>query len=287
MPLFRLVCAGFVKKQSDFPPRSGLGDTLLPKRAGRGFQGVDNVASGCRLQPVCGWLGPEAVAANRRGRGVGRTTERRVQSVWPSVVLALGLSCGLWEMAMADTYKSSETPTYGVDRRDGAIEVRSYAPRLMAEVSVEGSRAQAVKTGFRLLAGYIFGGNAERAKLAMTTPVIQVPGPSAAMTTPVVQRAQDGVWLVQFGMPQSYTQATLPQPKDPHIRFATLSANRQAVLRFSGVAGTAELKLKEVELRSWIRGQTLVAVAGPFYYFYDAAWTLPWNRRNEVAFTLQ
>ena len=202
-------------------------------------------------------------------------------------MLALWMNFGVSEVAMADTYKSHETPRYAVERSDGAIEIRRYDARIMAEVSVEGSQRQAVSAGFRVLAGYIFGANAGAAKLAMTTPVAQVPGDSSSMTTPVVQRAQDGLWLVQFMMPEGYSLATLPQPRDDHIRFVTLPANRQAVMRFSGVAGTATLKFKEGELRSWIRGQAMAATAGPFYYFYDAPWTLPWKRRNEVAFALQ
>lgn len=188
---------------------------------------------------------------------------------------------------MADTYKSTETPSYVVERAEGPIEVRAYAPRIVAEVAVTGSQSQAVSAGFRVLAGYIFGGNEGGAKVAMTTPVTQVPGQSIAMTTPVTQMARDGNWLVQFTMPASFTLDTLPKARDPAIRFQTLPAHRQIVVRFSGVAGEKVLAAKEGELRSWARGQALTVAAGPFYYFYDAPWTLPWNRRNEVAFVLQ
>ena len=30
-----------------------------------------------------------------------------------------------------------------------------------------------------------------------------------------------------------------------------------------------------------------IVEAGPFFYFYDPPWTMPWNRRNEVAFDVQ
>lgn len=203
-------------------------------------------------------------------------------------LLAFGfLGLAAEESAMADTYKSTETPKYNVERVDGAIEVRDYGPRIMAEVSVAGSRAAAVNAGFRVLAGYIFGGNEGGAKVAMTSPVVQVPGETIAMTTPVTQMARDGNWLVQFMMPGSFTLATLPKPKDGQIRFVTLPGNRQVVLRFSGMAADAVLAGREGELRSWARGQGLNVTAGPFYYFYDAPWTLPWNRRNEVAFVVQ
>jgi hypothetical protein len=108
-----------------------------------------------------------------------------------------------------------------------------------------------------------------------------------SMTTPVTQLARDGNWLVQFMMPGSFTMESLPKAKDPAIRFVSLAANRQVVLRFSGRATSDVLAAKEGELRSWARGQALQVTSGPYYYFYDAPWTLPWNRRNEVAFTLK
>lgn len=188
---------------------------------------------------------------------------------------------------MADTYKSTETPAYRVERQEGPIDIRAYAPRIVAEVSVSGSQGQAVKAGFRLLAAYIFGANEGGAKVAMTTPVTQIPGETIAMTTPVTQMARDGNWLVQFTMPASYTLATLPKARDPAIRFVQTPGTRQVVLRFGGIAGARALASKEGELRSWARGQAIAVGAGPFYYFYDAPWTLPWNRRNEVAFTLR
>ena len=203
-------------------------------------------------------------------------------------ILALtAMPTGAGKDAMADTYKTSETPKYTVERSEGAIELRDYAPRIMAEVAVTGSQSQAVSAGFRVLAGYIFGANDGGTKVAMTTPVTQVPGESLAMTTPVTQMARDGNWLVQFMMPESFTLQTLPKTRDPAIRFVSLPANRQVVVRFSGLATTASLTAKEGTLRSWARGQALTVKAGPFYYFYDAPWTLPWNRRNEVAFTLK
>ena len=52
-----------------------------------------------------------------------------------------------------------EQPKYKVIEQLDAIEIREYQPMLMAEVDVEGDRSGAVNAGFRLLAGYIFGGN--------------------------------------------------------------------------------------------------------------------------------
>lgn len=199
---------------------------------------------------------------------------------------------GLWglavqEPAMADAYNGSETPKYTVARTDGPIELRDYAPRIMAEVTVSADRSGAGSSGFRVLAGYIFGDNEGGAKVAMTTPVAQAPGETIAMTTPVTQSEQAGTWSVQFMMPGSYTLETLPKPKDDRIRFLTLPAQRQLVLTFSGTARDSVLTKQEAALRDWAKAQGLRLTAGPFFYFYDPPWTLPWNRRNEVAFSVQ
>lgn len=184
-------------------------------------------------------------------------------------------------------YKSTETPAYRVEKTLGDAEIRLYAPRIVAEVTVTGERSGAIRDGFRVLAGYIFGGNTGQAKVAMTSPVAQMPAEKIAMTSPVTQTAVDGAWVVQFTMPSEYTLDSLPQPKDANIRFVPQAADHQVVLQFSGLAGTAVLAQKEADLRAIAIANGLKLAAGPMYYFYDAPFTLPWNRRNEVAFHLR
>ena len=184
-------------------------------------------------------------------------------------------------------YKSTETPAYRVEKSLGDAEIRLYAPRIVAEVIVTGSRSGAINNGFRVLAGYIFGGNTGQAKVAMTSPVTQMPAEKIAMTSPVTQTAVDGAWVVQFTMPSEYTLDSLPKPKDSNIRFVPQPADRQLVLQFSGLAGTAVLAQKDVDLRAIATANGLELATGPMYYFYDAPFTLPWNRRNEVAFYLR
>ena len=77
-----------------------------------------------------------------------------------------------------------------------------------------------------MLAGYIFGGNTGHAKVAMTSPVAQMPTEKIAMTSPVTQSAVDGAWVVQFTMPSEYTLDSLPKPKDLNIRFVAQPAER-------------------------------------------------------------
>lgn len=183
-------------------------------------------------------------------------------------------------------YKGYETTGYTVERTEGAVEVRRYPPHLVAEVTVGGDRSTAAGRGFRILAGYIFGGNAGAGEIAMTTPVTQEPA-KIAMTTPVTQSGRDGQWTVQFGMPSGYTMATLPKPNDDRVRFAEMPEARVVVITFSGLPTAGRLVGKAEDLRLAVAQMGLNVSGDPFYMFYDSPFTLPWNRRNEVALHLR
>ena len=170
--------------------------------------------------------------------------------------------------------KGYERPPYRVESVDEGVELRRYEGRLVAEVAVEGDRTSAIGQGFRVLAGYIFGGNAGGEKIAMTVPVTQTPDAA-------------GRWTVRFMMPTGALPATLPRPDDARIRLVTLPPERQAVVIFSGLPRTADLEARAERLRGWIAAKGLRVAAGPHFQFYDSPMTLPWNRRNEVSFTVE
>lgn len=192
------------------------------------------------------------------------------------LVLALGVAMAGKTGAEA-AHKGYEMPPYSVGWSEGPREIRSYGPHLLAEVRVRGSRQGAIQAGFRVLAGYIFGGNATGEKIAMTVPVAQTPDPSTGGET----------WVVSFMMPARYTTETLPAPRSDAIRFVKAGPSRQLVERFSGLPGTAGLADRAEALRRWVLAQGYEILGGPHYYFYDAPMTLPWKRRNEVAFTIR
>jgi hypothetical protein len=204
-------------------------------------------------------------------------------------VMTLALGAGLsGSMALAEgNYHGYETPLYSVAQTDGAFELRDYAPFLTAQVTVRADRQDALRKGFQVLAGYIFGGNTSADKVEMTSPVSQTASEKIAMTSPVGQAGADGLWTVSFMMPRSYTVATLPVPRDDAIRFVESPAERQVVVRFSGLAGESVLAQQEALLRAYALAQGLAIEGAARYYFYDDPFTLPWRRRNEVALVVQ
>lgn len=178
--------------------------------------------------------------------------------------------------AEGQTHKGYEMPPYRVERVEDGQELRAYGPHLVAEVTVRGDRSTAVGRGFSVLAGYIFGGNQGGEKLAMTVPVAQTP-----------ETGEGDLWVVRFMMPRDQTLDSLPRPSDDRIRLVALPGDRQVVTVFSGLPDTADLAARAEALRAWAEGAGLTVLAGPHYYFYDGPMTLPWNRRNEVAFTIR
>lgn len=190
------------------------------------------------------------------------------------IILALGVVMA-GQAGAEGSHKGYEMPPYTVEWQNGTREIRAYGPHLLAEVKVSGSRSGAIQKGFRVLAGYIFGVNATGEKIAMTVPVAQTPEPGGE------------TWVVSFMMPARYTTETLPAPRTDAIRFVKAGSSRQLVERFSGIPGTEGLADRAEELRLWAKAQGYEITAGPHYYFYDAPMTLPWKRRNEVAFTIR
>ena len=177
-----------------------------------------------------------------------------------------------------------EQPKFQTESKDGRFELRRYAPYVVAEVEVSGDQGQAVQAGFRKLAGYIFGGNQGRAKIAMTAPVAQAPkGEKIAMTAPVAQApTAQGRWVVQFMMPSERRLEDLPKPNDPDVRFRPVGPRRMAVVNFSGVARGGNYAEHARELQRWITSRGLHSRGEPVLAQYDPPWT-PWfMRRNEV-----
>ena len=179
----------------------------------------------------------------------------------------------------------TEEPKYQVIGKVGQVEIRRYAPRIAAETTVQASEEQARYTGFRRLAGYIFGKNHQREKIAMTAPVAQSSASEKiAMTAPVAQTsAGDGSWTIRFFMPTKYTMETLPVPDDPLVHLAEVPAEDYAVLRFSGVPTPSSVAAETRKLLAALRQSDWTPDGAPVAWFYDPPWTIPFMRRIEVA----
>ena len=194
-----------------------------------------------------------------------------------------GCGCGSARCrVMGPTVSNVEQPKYYLVGSRGNIEIRDYAPMIVAEAEVSGDRRDAISKGFRIIADYIFGNNTTTQKVAMTAPVNQQGSEKIAMTAPVTQQGDGNTWRVRFIMPSSYTMETLPTPNNPAVELKEIGAKHYAVISFSGMAGEDSLQRRTKELNAFISAKNLTPLSAPTYAFYNPPWTLPFLRRNEM-----
>jgi len=175
-----------------------------------------------------------------------------------------------------------EQPKYETVETADNIEIRDYAPMIVAETDVSGERRTAIGEGFLTIAGYIFGNNLSSLRVPMTAAVTQQASEKIAMTAPVTQQGDGETWHVRFVMPANYTMDTLPKPNNPAVKIKEIAAKRFAVIRFSGWAGDESLKRRTEELDAFIKSKNLKPLSAPTYAYYNPPWTLPFFRRNEI-----
>jgi hypothetical protein len=194
------------------------------------------------------------------------------------------------------TAMAIEEPKYQVVLSEGDVEIRHYAPMLIAETVVEGDMDEASNQGFRRIADYIFGNNqkadsGQASKIAMTAPVTVEPRPTKiAMTAPVTVEPQSAqsdvkaanVWRIHFVMPSQYTLDTIPKPKNDSVTLREVPGKHVVVLKYSGFNTLARVQQKTDEALAWARARSLQIVGTPQLSRYDPPWTLPMFRRNEI-----
>jgi effector-binding domain-containing protein len=186
-------------------------------------------------------------------------------------MLIVGLLCTImiWQWHISRV----EHPKYQVTAVNQNIELRQYQPMIVAQVQVTGSREQAIRQGFKLLAKYIFGGNNSQQKIAMTAPVMQ--------------QKNSNQWIVQFVMPSQYQLKDLPKPDDSKVQFKTLPIQKIAAIRFAGFNNDSNLVEHQKQLANYLHQQNIKFNDAPIYAFYNPPWTLPFLRRNEVMLSYQ
>jgi hypothetical protein len=174
------------------------------------------------------------------------------------VVLALWTGWGLFSVY------STERPSYEVvmELPDG-VEVRQYEEQtwISTEYATDNQ-------SFRVLASYIFGGNVEGEKIAMTAPVV------------TDER-------MSFILPEGLPADSVPAPDGQPIEFTAVPPRKVATLRFSGYTADKRVERKTAELLRLLSESEVTIVGQPFLMRYNDPWTPPFLRRNEVAVEVQ
>jgi len=163
--------------------------------------------------------------------------------------------------------KSGSQP-YTVVRTEKDFEIRFYPAATMAIIS---SSAKTYKElgnlGFKKLAGYIFGGNQTKEKIAMTTPVhMDINQTSSTMS---------------FVMPSQYRKDNLPEPNDSNVKIKTISQEYVAVIKFGGYASENDIKTYSQRLANALN-EASISYYGHFRFLgYNPPFQFI-GRRNEI-----
>lgn len=185
------------------------------------------------------------------------------------VVAVVGV---LFILLMSVMRSSIETPDYEVLRvLSRKAEIRRYPDLILAQTQLDSNTySENSSLGFRRVAGYIFGGNEQGQKIAMTSPVVMEMGESTQMA---------------FVMPKQYSMDALPDPSNPNVKIAKKEARTLAVLRFGGYTNDQKIEEKAEELRLLLTKEGIAFDPKLIYMGYNAPWDFI-GRRNEVAFEL-
>ena len=170
---------------------------------------------------------------------------------------------GIYAMTTAKT----ETQKYKVLHAKDNFEIRFYPEAILATVKMNGSYDNSRNSGFGVLAGYIFGGNTESTKIAMTSPVRMSTG--------------DNSNQMSFVLPSEMEFEKLPTPNDPKIVLHKSIPTYTASIRFGGYASDSEISEYKTKLNE-VLTQLKIKHTGSFEYLgYNPPYQMV-NRRNEV-----
>ena len=169
-------------------------------------------------------------------------------------------------------FKGIETPNYKVIKTFGDVEIREYPQMILAQTKLGGKRYESNgNNGFGVVANYIFGGNQQKQKIAMTAPVIM--------------NMSDTDASMSFVMPSQYQLSDLPSPNSAAVSLVSQDTMKLAVLRFGGFSSDEKIATHAQILTQILEKNNIRTKGSLLYMGYNAPWDVI-NRRNEVAFQI-
>lgn len=175
-----------------------------------------------------------------------------------------------------------DQPRFELLDRLGEIEIRRYLPEARAQVALPGTRAVALDRAFDVLAGYLFGENAEEREMSMTVPVYQQQTDQQRAD----QQHAEG-WTIAFFLSNDMVPSELPAPVDSRIQLVRVPERYVASLRYTGNNTEARAQEAGETLLGSLRQQSRYLASGSLTFCtYDAPFTVPFLKRNEVQVAL-
>ncbi len=144
------------------------------------------------------------------------------------------------------------------------IELRKYQKSTF--ISYYSKEENNQNSYFRVLAGYIFGGNETKEKISMTSPV---------------QIKLNGNQEMLFRVPEKYNTGNLPTPNNKEIKMEIEEARTVAAIRFSGYAREKNVSKHKKILIDKLKEKNINHDENFELWVYDDPFKIK-NRRNEI-----
>jgi hypothetical protein len=169
---------------------------------------------------------------------------------------------------MALSTKKIEKQPYRVIKKEKEFEIRYYPSATFATIKSKANTYRELSgSGFRKIAGYIFGNNESSTKIAMTSPVhMEINEEESSMS---------------FVMPSNYSVNTLPKPNDSKVEIHESKPEYVAAIEFGGYVNDATLKRYTEQLQKSLESHNIKPIGHFRYLGYNPPYQLV-NRRNEV-----
>lgn len=166
----------------------------------------------------------------------------------------------------------TEIYAYEVIKKYEDFELRRYGPAIFSKVDLDSDSYKEVSSsGFRILAGYIFGGNERDEKIAMTSPVVMDFDEKSTM---------------KFMVPSGYELDDLPAPNHKGISFEKEEGKIMAAVTFGGWASDEKIAQHKAELKSALEREGIAHIGRYSYLGYNPPYQMT-NRRNEVVVEIE
>ena len=189
------------------------------------------------------------------------------------LLLALAIIFIVFQSFRKFSASSIETQKYRVVKKEHGFEVRFYPKATFATIRSSGANyKQVASSGFRKLAGYIFGGNNQNKSIAMTAPVrMEMSEKGSAMS---------------FVMPEKYDMASLPKPNDASVEIKQSEDSYAAVIAFGGYANDEKIDDYKNKLVALLQKKNIKIIGNFNFLGYNAPYQFI-GRKNEISIPIE
>ena len=172
------------------------------------------------------------------------------------------------QLFMAYRTAQIESPFYEVIKSFEKFEIRNYNAMVLAQTQMNSNLyKESSSMGFKTVANYIFGGNKDNQKIAMTSPVIMEIGEISKMS---------------FVMPKEHSFDNLPKPNSENVELIQVQPKTYAVLAFTGFANDKKIERHSKRLLQFLKSENLTPIGNTKFLGYNPPWQVL-GRKNEVA----